>query len=145
MTDEKIWKGTGGNVEEIDVPSSAADVLQAAASDNLAASADTQRSITSTTPTKKKEMTILIGGTYRVKFDIRSPSGSAHGRVYKNSVGFGTERNNTTPYATFSQDLVFATGDLAQLYIWHPYGGTAYCRNFRLYALAQPQCTVDLN
>ena len=145
MTDEKIWKGTGGNVEEIDVPASPADVLQVVASDDLAASADAERSITSTTPTKKKEMTILIGGTYRVKFDIRAPSGSAYGRVYKNGGVWGTERNNTTPYATFSEDLVFATGDLAQLYIWHPFAGTAYCRNFRLYALAQPQCTIDLN
>lgn len=96
----------------------------------------TERSHTGTTYTIKKEFTIKKAGTYRITFELKSSSSAdyAYGRIYKNSVAFGTERSTLSlDYVSFSEDLAFAIGDKCQLYIKGQSAGvTAYTRNFML-------------
>jgi len=108
------------------------------ASDTLQASADTERSQYGTDSgwVKHKELLSRIGGTARIKFDLKGDgSGSAYGQIYINGIATGTEQHtSSTTYVTFSEDLNIAPGDRIQLYL---IGGnsysTTYCRNFRIY------------
>ena len=104
----------------------------------VAMAANTERSTNSTSMVKAKEIQIASGGTIRVSFDLKSSNAgqAAHARIYKNGVGFGTDRlNNTTTYSTFTEDLAFCTGDLVQLYHLINSGSyTCYVRNFQLLA-----------
>lgn len=106
-------------------------------SDNLRVSADSQKSVNTTTATKVKEIFILHDGMYRVKFDLRSGNSGyvAHGRIYRNGAAYGSSRSSdTTSYTTFSEDLNLRAGDFLQLYIWVSTSGKiAYVRNLRLY------------
>jgi hypothetical protein len=64
---------------------------------------------------------IFIAGTYRVSFllAIANATATAHGRIYKNGVAFGTERTtNSISYVQFTEDLTFAAGDTLQLYCY---------------------------
>ena len=90
-----------------------------AASDNLKASADTERTNQTTTWTKYKQMTILFGGTIRVKFGLRGWSGNyaAYGRIYKNGAAVGTSQGTSSiNVVTYSEDISVSAGDLIQLY-----------------------------
>jgi len=116
-------------------------VMGPIASDNLRTSADTERTHSnSATWTKKKEILAIMPGTYRVKFDIKHVASAGlvgYARIYKNGVAVGTSRQSTTAYVTHSEDLVFSSGDLIQLYLSSNYSGSGgidvYCKNFRLY------------
>jgi len=113
----------------------------------LVAKADTENTaIAFTTYTKYKEIVLNLKGTYRIKFDISSPSGSftTYGKIYKNGVAYGTERSQQTAYATFSEDLNFDAGDLAQLYIKVSSGSGGMEKNFRIYGdLSAPIVNLD--
>lgn len=125
------------------------------AGNQLIQSADTNRTETSTSYVKKKEIKLgRVFGTLRIKFDLlaQSPGGGsdkAYGRIYKNGVAEGTERtvviaNGTV---TFSQDISgWETGDLIQLYAKKE--GTltnATVANFRIYVkyLEKPEVITD--
>jgi hypothetical protein len=83
----------------------------------IIASGPTARSGAEGVYTKYKEAKVLRAGTYRVIFTLVSSTGdSAYGRIYKNGVGFGTERSTDTTPVTFSEDLVFSVNDLIQIY-----------------------------
>jgi len=101
---------------------------------NIVSEANTERSTTNTSATKTKEIVIPETGTYSISFDIKisSASGQVYAQIYKNGVAFGTFRNwNGTAYQSFSENLSFAKGDLAQLYIYSDSSlRTAFCRNF---------------
>jgi hypothetical protein len=113
------------------------------ASDNLKASADTERSTSSAgVYVAGKEIKIRFDGVLRVKFDLRANfnsngSGTARGKVYKNGAAVGTERVNATEtYSTYSEDFSVIHGDLVQLYYQvdsNVGGRTGLCRNFRIY------------
>jgi len=113
------------------------------ASDNLKKSADTERQFSgsSSTPELKKSIIVMETGVMRITFDLKVSNVSGHsgyGRIYKNGVAFGTQRNNNTDtnYHTYTEDLSFVKGDFVQLYIWNSTtegGYYTYCKNFRIY------------
>jgi len=116
-------------------------------SSNLVTSADTLQTISGSTPTKYKEIAYNdINGFIRVSFLLNRPSsGVAYGRIYKNGVAYGTERN-TAASTTFTEDLYFETGDLIQFYGWTT--GNGEISNFRLYYtrdIIMVPGTVNLN
>lgn len=117
------------------------------ASDVLQASADTERSHTTATPTMKKEIVVRNRGTVRVKFDLKDDFNGASGRIYKNGSAVGTSRVATTSYVTYSEDITVAENDLLQVYIWTDGvgGHNVYTKNFRLYwtDIPAPEYTVN--
>jgi len=105
-------------------------------SDNLKASANTERTQISTSWTKKKEIKVLLAGSLRVKFDLKSVAGGwIDGRIYKNGVQIGTTHSiNNTSYTTYTEDFSgIAINDLIQIYLLGDGGSGAATRNFRLY------------
>lgn len=110
---------------------------EASAGDILEASADTERSTTSDSYTKLKEIQLprFGGGTYRIKFDIKKSGDEGYARIYRNGVAVGTERSATVTYVTHSEDISgWSAGDLCQLYVKKAGGATAYVQNFRIYS-----------
>ena len=110
----------------------------AIASDILRASLDSVSTTNITTYVKKKAFTILLSGTYRVKFSLNLTTTSGdtcQGLIYKNGVAFGTDRStSSSTYAIFSQDLVFAAGDTCELWIKTSYAGSpGNAKDFRMY------------
>ena len=119
------WVAPGGGIEN------------ATAGNYLEGSAATERSTTSTSYIKVKQIYIPRDGTYRIKFGLKR-SGLAiavYGRIYKNGAAYGTQRSTTsTSYTTYSQDLSFSKGDLLQLYYKTGHSSTtAYVNNFKVY------------
>jgi hypothetical protein len=108
------------------------------ASDTLRYSADTPRTATDATDyVKLKEIQTFVSGTIRVAFDIKNdsyPKGGARGQIYKNGVAVGIERSGSQAYSTHTEDLIFETGNLIQLYAKSTSGSTSVTvRNFRIY------------
>lgn len=103
---------------------------------NIIVSADTERTHSSTTYTKVKEIQIKKPGIYRVYFDLRGAVDQvyyAYGRIYKNGVAVGTLRQTVSySYVTFSEDITFAANDYCQLYISAQWGIPIATRNFRI-------------
>lgn len=113
-------------------------LLETVASDDLIDSADTQRETDSLTYVKLKEIKFNeVDGVVRVKFDMRIDGSTlkAYGKIYKNGVEHGTEREDSdNVFTTYSEDLAFSTDDLIQLYVHKDNGGsTAQVEKFRLY------------
>lgn len=112
-------------------------IIILSASDNLKVSADTERSMNSTDYTKEKEIRINHGGKIRVAFDLKNIGGTGYGKIYKNGVAVGTERQTASgyPYQTFSEDIYVLPTDFIQLYIRNSAGGASYTyiQNFRIY------------
>jgi len=87
----------------------------------------------------KKKKTIKLWGlkdttTIRTLFAIKSSGDplAAWGRIYKNGVAVGTERERAyLSYADFTEDLVFSEDDLMQVYIKSGPGSWAYVGNFK--------------
>ncbi|MDQ5987388.1 MAG: hypothetical protein CSYNP_03128 [Syntrophus sp. SKADARSKE-3] len=107
------------------------------ASDNLKASADTERSQTGSTPTIKKEIKVRRAGTIRVTGEIKHGTGVDYAKcaIYINGIAVtGAEAStNQTSYQSFSLDIAVKAEDMVQLYLYVQSGtGTAYCRYFRL-------------
>jgi len=137
LTDGKIWKGTGGNVEEVDMPSSFAP------GDDLLHSYDPELFVEGDPGEiyiKKMEFYVPLGGELRIKFDLKASHSvwTAYGRIYRNGIAVGTEQTVLgTTYGTRSEDIAgWSAGDLLQLYLKiNATGGMrAYARNLRVYA-----------
>ena len=111
--------------------------------------ANTERSTALTSYYKVKEILINKAGTYNTTFQLKcnTSTGNSYGRIYKDGVGFGTERSTSnTSYQTYTEELTFSQGDLIQLYIYHDNGGTsAVIQNFQLLATLQIENTVNIN
>ena len=112
------------------------------ASDNLKASANTERTEAGTGYVKIKEIKVKRLGTIRVDFDIKQnngdPSYTAFGRIYVNGGAVGTIRStdNTSYVTVVAEDFTVERDDLVQLYLRLQTGGGgifAYAQNFRLY------------
>lgn len=109
------------------------------ASDNLIDSSDTSVEEQGLVYVKKKEFAILMDGTYRVSFQLRTKNAlyQARGRIYVDGVAYGTERStNLTTYTTYSEDLDLRRAELLQLYIKIQSNGgvtDAQARYFRIY------------
>jgi len=118
------------------------------ASDTLLHSSDAQVINATDTYTKKKEILIIVTGTYRVKFDLKSPDDaaySARGTIYRDGVAYGTERTTASvTFVTYTQDLVFLAGELLQLYLKNgTTGHDAVSENLRLYGTISGDVGVD--
>lgn len=112
------------------------DIFTVTASDNLKYSADTERTTTSASYSKIKEIQVSYTGVVRVKYDQKTdnPPQIAYGKIYINDVATSYENtNNTSTYQTRSNDVQIRAGDKVQLYFNMGGGGTCYIRNFRIY------------
>jgi hypothetical protein len=113
-------------------------MLGVSVSNNLRQSANTERSkLGDTTYTLVKSIKVNLPGAYRVKFDLKSSSGGSavFARIYKNGVGYGTERTTSVAsYTTFSEDLSFTSNDTIELwYKTQATGYSVYVQNFQLF------------
>jgi hypothetical protein len=116
---------------------------------NIQASADTERTTTSSSYTKLKEIQISgFGGTIYTTFDIHADvsvgSDAYYGRIYLNGVATGTERTGTqNTYQTFTETITVVDGDLIQLYAKNSSGtDQTAVRNFRIgYTIAEATIT----
>jgi hypothetical protein len=116
--------------------------FKASASDILRRSDDTAASTQSPTYVIMKAAytvpSFIVGAAvFRIKFTISNDYNDVNGtgRIYKNGVGFGTERLNIFQEAAeYSEDLSFVAGDT--IAIWGKKTGisyNAYFYNFRIY------------
>ena len=122
-------------------------IIETVASDVLQQSADTERSEVGAAYVKVKEIRVKLGGTLRVKFDLKDSvsvgANPSYGRIYIDGVAVGTEQTvASTTYQTFSEDITNLTGEyyLIQLYIHGngASGSTALTENFQLYYDVEP-------
>ena len=107
------------------------------ASDTVQASADTERTVTGSTWTKKKEVQVNVSGTIRVKWDAKGDPSSLSDylcQVYINGVTAGTlHQTGSNAYVTYSDtSLSVENGDLVQLYTKCVAAGTSYVKNFKV-------------
>ena len=108
-------------------------------SDNLQASADTERQVASgSTYTQKAAFAAPHTGFYRIKFDIKRTGSNitSYGQVYRNGTAHGTEQTTTsTSYVTKSENLFFNAGDVIEvMQKAYNYGGEfGLMRNARVY------------
>lgn len=114
-------------------------------------SADTTRSSNNSSYHLTKGITVYRPGTYRIKFTISSSdaSNNAYGRIYRNGVAVGTERQ-TAGTTEFSEDISsWSAGD--EIQVWTKWTGdgaqNTSISNFRLYVLDFDSSTVttDVN
>lgn len=108
----------------------------AVASDVEQAGTGGSGSTTSATYSKAKEIAINIPGTIRVKFELKSSSGSnSFGKIYVNGEAVGTERTTTSgTYVEYSEDITVVKGDRVQLYVKSGNGGSSVEHQaFKLY------------
>lgn len=124
--------------------------LNYSAGDTLIASADTERyKSADPTYTKVKEITLVKGGTLRIKFD--GHHGNAYAgyiRIYRNGTAVGTERGMTAEWVTYSEDVSgWSPGDKVQLYYkTEAYGDDQIVvKNFRIYAGDFLAPTIDID
>jgi len=93
------------------------------ATDDILASADTERSntVADTSWSLVKEITVGLPGQYRFTWEMKSSGGWAtvNSRVYRNGSPVGTTKSTTsTSYVAQTDDVSgWSTGDSAQLYI----------------------------
>lgn len=106
----------------------------------LLQSADTSRSVTSSSYAKSKEIVIARDGSLTVKFsmtDDASDGQAIYGRIYRNGEPIGIERSldaNTTTEYTENIDG-WSMGDYCQVYLKRDSGlAGASVSNFRIYA-----------
>lgn len=104
------------------------------ASDTLKASADTERTSTSDTYAKIKEIQVLVKGVVRVTFDMKASSGLVYGAVYVNGVLVVESSTEGLTYSTFTHDISVNELDSVQLYRKVAGGSvrTGYWKNFRI-------------
>jgi hypothetical protein len=107
-------------------------------SDDLLASANTERSTSSTNFVKVKEIRVNIQNYFsmqlRVDFELRTTGGSySEGLIFRNGLAAGTVRTAPFNYQNFSENINFNNNDLIQLYIRASSSYTCFCRNFRIY------------
>jgi hypothetical protein len=121
-----------------------------AGTDITVASAMTERTTTSSSYVKLKEINVGASGTATVSFKIRSTSDyRSYGRIYKNGSAVGTEREylGGGSGTTFSENIAMSAGDLIQLYVRAQAGGfTAYASEFvikRAYQTSDTRVVTD--
>jgi len=103
------------------------------AGDNYFAGNTVISATTSSSYAKTKEVSINASGTIRVKFDMRTNSTTAYGRIYKNGVAVGVIRQTSSAsYITYTEDIAVVAGDLIQIYAMTA-SGTTYITNLKLY------------
>lgn len=109
-------------------------------------SADTERTESSASYVKKKEISVSRGGVINVYHEMYSGIGSnVYTWVYKNGIATGTERITTSgSYVAYNENIAVDAGDLIQLYAKSA-GGNCYMRNFRIRASASDVCVVNLD
>lgn len=112
------------------------------------ANAQPEKTFSSTTYTKLKEIKVNYAGTVRVSFMLRANNQYVPviGRVYINGVAVGLERSNSNVYSTFTQDFNVEVGDLVQIYCRatdSTYLG--YVRDFIVMAAQNPIAAITLN
>jgi len=72
--------------------------------------------------TKVKEITLIGSGELTISFDLATDNGgsgdSSAGRIYRNGVAIGTERNtNNTSFVTYTEEISgWSNGDKIQIY-----------------------------
>ncbi len=106
--------------------------------DTLYHSNDAETSSNATNYTKTKEIVVYRAGALRIKWDMKTGSGSyaCYGKIYRNGSPVGVEKtDNNTGYLTQSDDIAgWSAGDLLQLYIENAVGGwSTFVQNERLY------------
>lgn len=90
---------------------------------------------------KAKEFTLpadFPSGLVRIYFEMsnRNCTGVTYGRIYKNDVGYGTERSLTGDYyQSYVEDLEFTGGDKIQLWVRQTTVCTMGCKYFRILGL----------
>ncbi|MGF6354084.1 hypothetical protein ABIE27_001994 [Paenibacillus sp. 4624] len=76
----------------------------------------------SLTPVKVREVTMNVGGTYRVSYGIRSEAQGtnyAFGQLYADGVPRGIQRQTSLgDVVYYTEDLTINAGEVLQLYIW---------------------------
>lgn len=97
---------------------------------------------------KMRDVDCLIGGTYTVKFTMRSNTSGkeARARIYVNGSATGTERTDTSgTYTVYTENITVSAGDNLQIYGYSP-DGTALCylKDFTVLAATNPLFTVVL-
>jgi hypothetical protein len=144
-----IWDGSALSIVGLLL-----NVTGVAASNTLVASADTQEAIGGTSYSQEKEIIVRLGGTIRIKFDLRGDPNNVgeqgRGKIYVNDVAVGTERANSevVDFITYSEDITVAPYDNVQLW-GRTQSGNPYSqiKNFRIYyditSLEQTTVTED--
>lgn len=105
------------------------------ASSNLQASSNAEVDSSNTIFVKVKEIQMVIGGSIRVAFDLKSYSGSTtcSGQIYVNYIAVGTLRTTTsTSYSTYTEDITVKPGDFVQVFI-KTTANFGYVENLRIY------------
>jgi hypothetical protein len=107
--------------------------------DTLISAANTQQQTFASSYTKLKEITIGFTGTYTISFKLSATGGTAYGRVYKDGVAFGSQRNTSgSSYTTYTQNLAFTAGDQVQLYAYNAGGGATNVDDFQVLCSLRP-------
>lgn len=94
---------------------------------------------------KAKEIVLDKGGTLRIAFDLRSPTGVGYvyGRVYRNGTAVGSTRQTNGTWQTYTQDISgWSPGDLLQIYVNTYTSSAPVLRNLRLYSGTWPTLRV---
>ena|SRR3990167_7746218 len=106
------------------------------------AQADTSQTVTVSSPTKIKEITLNVSGTVRIDFELSRTTGAGTnvtGQVYKNGAAVGTSRTTTASSCadgsgtTFTENFNISIGDKMQLYINDDGSNDACARDFRIF------------
>jgi len=113
------------------------------AGNTLRKSSDTDDNTTSASYVLLKTITIpahMASGIFRVNFTIYGgiASDCYYGKIYKNTVAYGTERHNSNGAFEYSEDLAFVAGDDVQIYAKNTDSHTTTIRNFRIYCEISP-------
>jgi hypothetical protein len=114
------------------------DISAILPSDTHLLSAPTERTTTSTSYTKLKEIKVNKAGTYKISFTMLGSI--ANGQIYKNGSAFGTERSaGNASYQTFIETLTLSANDNVQIYVKTSNGTqTAYVKDFFIDAVLVP-------
>jgi len=136
------YKGTGSPVvtEFLEAVLEGFDnaVLGTVASGNVKNSNDTEKTTTSTTPVKLKEIKINqnYSGSIRVIWLMACEQGrGVWGQVYKNGTPVGSEQGTGSQgWQSFTQDISggLQGGDLIQIYVRAASGDTGHIKNMKL-------------
>ena len=105
-----------------------------ATSTNLKFSADTERTESSTSYVKKKEIALSRSGKVRLLWDMKSTGNPSYSTIYINGVAYSGEYTSLSgTYETNTLDVTVNIPSLLQLYVKAGSGATAATRNFRVY------------
>ena len=135
----RLAPGTSGNFLQTlgggANPQWATGVLIYSAGSSSRFTASTDRTTTSASYVKLKEIFIDGSGTLRISFDLSGDGTPGHdgvAKIYRNGVAVGTERtvSDTATYSTFNEDISgWTPNDLCQIYAHQNGSGTAHVKN----------------